>query len=174
MEIENKTISEGGASEPQPVQMPEPAAQPVAPVVESQPMQPPMPGVPEVERMQMPMQPIDLSGQQEMPIQTSGPEAGGKKKMVIIAVVIVAGLLAGAGAFFVWRNMNEPAPEAAMTVEEQPIQPVTVPTTTEQVTAPVAPEADDLSVIENDLNMLNASTIDADLQSGLAEINRSL
>ena len=94
--------------------------------------------------------------------------------MYIIIGVVIAGLLAGVVAFFIWRSMSAPAPETAAIPEQQPAQPITVPTTTEQVVVPVAPEPDSVTIIEQDLSAFNATSVDAELQGGLAEITKSL
>lgn len=158
---------------PAPMQQPEPIMQaPIAaPIQAESPMQT---ATPQVERMEMPMQPIDLTGQSEMPIQQmAAPEEGGdKKKMIIIIVVIVAGLLAGLAGFFVWRSMS--APEEVAPVTEAPINIPSEPTPIEQVTVPVTPEQDDISVIEQELNAFNVNSVDAELQTGLNEVNAAL
>lgn len=190
-EMDKGTVPVGEAmpiapTEPQPAQMPTPTpmpapapqmpASPVVPVMPTESQQPignVAPVAPTVERMEMPMQPIDLSGQSEMPIQPGTPEeGGGKKKMIIIAIVVFAGLAVGLGAFFVWRMMNAPAEEVP--VVEQPIAAPILPPVSEQVVIPAAPELDDISVVEQELNAFNAATIDMDLQNGLNEISKAL
>lgn len=133
---------------------------------------------PEVERMQMPIQPIDLSAQPNISIQPSGmtmqmevpATGGGTKKVMIIGGVVVAGLIVGAIAFFVWKSGQQPVvPVAEQTA---PVQATPVTTTTGII--PQTPQLDDISVIESDLNAFNVGGIDAEAQANLNEIDKSL
>ena len=198
LEIEKNTmpVGEGTAQPQQPVEMPVPAPmqpqqpvemptpapvqpQPVAeaPIITPVDMAPPVMQQPQVLEpvvntivtpMETTMQPIDLSGQ-GMQMQGGIPEEGGKKKIIIIIAVIVAGLLVGLGAFLFWRTTNAPTPEVAPIVEDA------TPVIEIQEMQPIAaPEADDVSVIEQDLNAFNIGGIDAELQGELNVINAAL
>lgn len=180
IEIEKKSISIGeesaageaiskGTAESQPASMPTPSpvSGSIPPVVPAEPQQQPVASTPQIS-----MSPIDLSGQQEMPLQTISPDAGGKKKMIIIAIVVIAGLIAGTAGFFIWRAVNKPVEEVP--VVEAPLVVPTLPTTTEQVVAPAPPEQDSVTVIEQGLNTFNAATLDAEVQSNLDAIGKSL
>lgn len=168
-------------AEEAPAQMPTPAPMPTAPVEPQQPVSYAPPVIPEVERMQMPMQPIDLSTQSDMAVQQGGmtmqmeTPTGGNKKMMIIIGVVVAGLVVGGIAFFVWKGMQQPAPETPV-VEQTPapvvFPPVTAPIETAVV--PPAPQMDAITVIEKDLNAFNVGGIDAEVQGSLSEISKSL
>jgi hypothetical protein len=157
-------------------QMPAPAPMPSNVVEPQQPVNSEPIAAPEVERMQMPMQPVDVSAQpsgitMQMESSTTG---GGNKKVIIIGAVVIGLLIVGGGAFFIWKSMNQPAPETPVT--EQASAPITVPavTTTETVAVPAAPELDAISTIEQDLNTFNVGGIDAEVEANLSEINKSL
>lgn len=151
-----------------------------------EPMQPTgtMPAAtPEVERMQIPMQSMDSMPaiQSGMATQSGGmtmqmgtPAGGGSKKIMIIIGVIVAGLIVGGIAFFVWR-MNQPSPAAPVAEQPIPTAPVVLPpVATTTVTSPVIPQPDNISVIEADLNTFNVGGIDAELQGNLNNVSKSL
>ncbi|OGM93777.1 hypothetical protein A2524_02545 [Candidatus Wolfebacteria bacterium RIFOXYD12_FULL_48_21] len=113
------------------------------------------------------MRPIDLSAHEGTTPQASASMDKGKKKLIIIAIVIVAGLVAGVGGFFIWRMMNTPAE----------VIPATEQMTPEAVTPPVAVpalEVDDISVIEKELSAFTATDIDKEAQSSLDAINSAL
>jgi len=113
------------------------------------------------------MRPIDLSAHEGTTPQASASMDEGKKKLIIIAIVIVAGLAAGVGGFFVWRMMNAPAE----------VIPATEQMTPEAVTSPVVIpvlEVDDMSVIEKELSAFTATDIDKEAQSSLDAINSAL
>jgi len=182
MEMEKKDeVTQGAGMPQQPAPMPEPAsvsqAQPAEPVVPQPPVEMPpsvqqqpinepiaqpveIPPQPQIEPV---MKPIDLSATvSEMPqVATMDVQ---KKRMIMLIIAIVAGLVVGVGGFYVWKAMNLPVEEMA------PIEEVA-----EQVVKPesIAPaiEADDLSVIEQELDALNVGNIDIELQSDLDAIN---
>ena len=161
------------APEPQPTPMPAPA--PATPAAEPQQMQ--QQAAPEVEQMEMSMQPIDLSGQQEMAMPQTSSNEGSKKRLFIIIGVIIAGLVVGVVAFFIWRaNQQQPVeqiPAAGSPSETSalPNEIPALPTTTQQV---VAPAPDDITVIEQDLSAFGTSTIDTELQNNLNSVNSAL
>lgn len=184
-EIEKNTTPVDGATPPvqPPVGMPTPAPMPVAePIVMSAPI--PTPEVapiqqevhtePMIERVETPietiMQPIDLSNPGGMQSQPGNLVDGGKNKLIVIVIVVVVGLLAGVGGFFAWRMMNAPVEEAPIVEEIVENKMAEVPTTTPVI----APEADDITVIEKELNSFNATDIELEAQGGLNEINAAL
>lgn len=173
------------ATEPQPAGMP--VAAPVQPVEQQTVVAPtqPMPEVqqqavaaqpvvPQVERMQIEMQPIDLTGQQQaaQPQAIIPEEGDNKKKILIIAGVVIALLAVGVGGFFAWQAMNEP--EAVIPPVEQPITTTTEVPVVEEVAVPATPEPDAISVIEQELNAFNAASMDAELQADLNAVSGSL
>ena len=195
-EMEKNAMPTGESPAPvqPPVEAPTPAPMPpAAPVEVPAPVTPPMPQqqppvmqspAPIAAPMTRPeerimstetpiepvMRPIDLSMHEGVAPQGSAPIDEGKKKMIILAVVIVAGLAAGAIGFFVWRSMNAPIEETP--IVDQDMQSVTIPAV-QQVTAP-ALEADDISVIEQELNALNDATLDKEVQDALNTVNAAL
>lgn len=193
MEKNVAPTGESPASAQPPVATPAPAPMPTAapvevpaPVTSSMPQQPavmPSPAPVEVpvarpeERnmsvetpIEPVMRPIDLSMHEGAVAQGSAPTDEGKKKMIILAVVIVAGLAAGAIGFFVWRSMNAPVEETP--IVDQDMQGVTIPVT--QPVAVPALEADDISVIEQELNALNDAALDKEAQDALNAVNTAL
>lgn len=162
-----------------PAQMPSPE-----PVQPAQSMGTMPSAAPEVERMQIPMQSMDSMPaiQPGMPAQQGGmtmqmgtPTGGGGKKTMIIVGVIVAGLIVGGIAFFVWR-MNQSVPASSVAEQPVPIAPVELPpvTTTTQAVVPPAPQPDDISVIEQGLNTFNVGGVDAELQGNLSDVSKAL
>jgi len=113
------------------------------------------------------MRPIDLSAQEGTISQVSVSIDEGKKKLIIIAFVIVAGLAAGVGGFFVWRIVDTQTgviPETERMKSEVVTPPIAVPVL----------EANDISVIEKELNAFTATDIDKEAQSSLDAINSAL
>lgn len=154
------------------MQTPAPTPMPASPM-EQQPSNDAPFAAPEVERMQMPMQPIETAPQQAgVTMQMGVPQGGGNKKVIIIGVVVIVLLALGGGGFLAWRSMNQPVVETP--VAEQPTTPITVPTSTETVVVPVAPQPDDISVIEQALDAFNIGGIDAEIEANLSEISKSL
>jgi len=194
MDKNTMPAAEGSASAQPPVVTPAPAPMPAAAPAEPTPVVPPMsqqpttpsmpsetiapmarpvePAVPQTSMyMETPiepiMRPIDLSAHEGTTPQASASMDEGKKKLIIITIVIVAGLAAGVGGFFAWRMMGAPTEEI----------PVTEQMTPEAVTPPVAVpvlEVDDISVIEKELNAFTATDIDKEAKSSLDAINAEL
>lgn len=196
LEMEKDTTPAGEGSVPvqPPVVPPAPAPMPTAVPVEPTLVTPPMPQQPPVVTPIAPiepivpasrpeesvmtaetpiepvMRPIDLSMHEEVAPQGGMPMDEGKKKMIILAVVIVAGLAAGAIGFLVWRSMTAPVEEVS--VIDQDIQSVTIPVT-QPVAVPVI-EADDITVIEQELNAFNDAALDKEAQDALNAVNAAL
>lgn len=194
-EIEKTTVPSAGepAPAPMPTPMPTPAPEPagpapVIPPIQQQPAATPSPvsaepmaptARPEERpvqtnvRMEAPiepvMRPIDLSAHEGAAPQANAPMDEGKKKMVIIAIVVVAGLIAGAAGFFIWRAMG-PAEEVIVPEQALPVSDVSIVT---PVVIPVI-EADDISVIEKELGSFNVADIDKESQGSLDAINAEL
>lgn len=179
LEIEKNTMPTAGEPVvPQPpVTMPTPAPMPeAAPIIPAIPQQPaaaqPEEHPTQVDmRMETPIQPImrpiDLSTSEGLASQSTNE---GKKKLVIIAIVVVAGLIAGTVGFIVWRMMNAPVKEAPVTEQVQPVSDVPV---TQPAVVPVV-EVDAISAIDKELNAFSTTTIDAEVQDGLSAVKAVL
>lgn len=194
MEKNAMPTGEGSVPTQPPVAPPAPAPMPAATPIEAASVVPPMPQQPPVAPPVVPleplmptsrpeerimsaetpiepvMRPIDLSMHEGVVPQGSASTDEGKKKIIILAVVIVAGLVAGTIGFFVWRSMTAPVEEAS--VIDQNMQSVTIPVT-QPVAVPVL-EADDMTVIEQELNALNDAVLDKEAQDALNAVNAAL
>lgn len=184
MEKNAVPAGEGSAPVQPPVVAPTSTPMPTAAPVETAPVASPLPQqsqaapVAQLEEHIMPaeapiepvMRPIDLSMHEGVAPQGSAPIDEGKKKLIILAIVIIAGLAAGAIGFFVWRSMAAPAEEAS--VIDQDMQRVAIPVT-QPVAVPVV-EADDMAIIEQELNALNDATLDKEAQDALIVVNSAL
>ncbi len=100
-----------------------------------------------------------------------------KKKLLIIGGVVVAGIVMGVGAFFIWRATHvQPTPEmvsqSGMPVAT-PVEPVATTTIAATTTAQM-PAPDDITVIEQDLNRFNVQGIDAETNTALDMLNKAL
>ena len=186
LEIEKNAMPTAGEPvAPQtPAAMPTPAPMPeAAPVIPQAPQQPaatPSFTQPEARpaqadiRKEAPMEsimrPIDLSAHEGSMPQMAATANEGKRKFVIIAIVVVAGLIAGVGGFLVWRMMNAPVNEAPVTEQAAPV--TNVPAV-QPVVAPVV-EADAISAIDKELATFNATTVDAEAQNALNAVKAAL
>ena len=144
-------------------------------VPEPMPQQAEMQPVQQVERSEMPVEPllrpIDLSAQGGAAPQGSAPIDERKRRLIIIAIVVVAGLIAGGIGFWIWNSMTAPTPTTPLSAQQEA---QSVKVEVPQAVPVATPEADSLVSIENDLNALNATSTDAEIQRNLDAVNAAL